>query len=70
MEAVLEAAHGAVEQLTLAVVSGNAGAVALYRRLGFEIYGTEPRALKSDDGYADEILMVRFLLTATRTAAD
>jgi hypothetical protein len=32
--------------------------------------GTEPRALKSDDGYADEILMVRFLLTARRTAAD
>ena len=70
MEAVLEAARGAVEQLTLAVVSGNAAAVSLYRGLGFEVYGTEPRALKSDDGYADEILMVRFLLTARRTAAD
>ena len=69
MEAVLEAARGAVEQLTLAVVSGNAAAVSLYRGLGFEVYGTEPRALKSDDGYADEILMVRFLLTATKTAA-
>src|SRR5215469_14375106 len=70
MEAVVDAARGAVEQLTLAVVSDNAAAVALYRELGFEVYGTEPRALKSDDGYADEILMVRFLLTAGRTAAD
>jgi len=69
MEAVIDAARGAVEQLTLAVVSDNAAAVALYRELGFEVYGTEPRALKSDDGYADEILMVRFL-TARRTAAD
>jgi ribosomal protein S18 acetylase RimI-like enzyme len=69
MEAVLEGARGAVEQLTLAVVSENAAAVALYRGLGFQVYGTEPRALKGDDGYADEILMVRFLLTARRTCA-
>ena len=70
MEAVLEAASGAVEQLTLAVVSDNTAAVALYRGLGFQVYGTEPRALKSDEGYADEILMARFLLTARRTAAE
>ena len=68
MEAVIDAARGAVEQLTLAVVSDNAAAVALYRKLGFEVYGNEPRALKSEDGYADEVLMVRFL-TARRTAA-
>jgi ribosomal protein S18 acetylase RimI-like enzyme len=70
MEVVLETASGAVEQLTLAVVRDNTAAVALYRGLGFQVYGTEPRALKSDDGYADEILMVRFLLTARRTAAE
>ena len=70
MQAAVDAARGAVEQLTLTVVSDNAAAVALYRGLGFEIYGTEPRALKGDDGYADEILMVRFLLTARRTGAD
>ena len=69
MEAVVDAARGAVEQLTLAVVSDNTAAVALYRGLGFEVYGTEPRALKSNDGYTDEILMVRFLLIARRTAA-
>jgi ribosomal protein S18 acetylase RimI-like enzyme len=70
MEVVLETASGAVEQLTLAVVRDNTAAVALYRGLGFQVYGTEPRALKSDEGYADEILMVRFLLTARRTAAE
>jgi ribosomal protein S18 acetylase RimI-like enzyme len=69
MEALLDAARGTVEQLTLAVVRDNVAAVALYRGLGFEVYGTEPRALKSEDGYADEILMVRFLLNAKRNAA-
>lgn len=70
MEAVLDGARGTVEQLTLAVVSDNAAALALYRGLGFEVYGREPRALKSDDGYDDETLMVRFLLNAKWSAAE
>ncbi|MCL6470330.1 MAG: GNAT family N-acetyltransferase, partial [Ralstonia sp.] len=40
---------------------GNDAALALYERCGFETYGVEPRALKSTTGYADEVLMVRFL---------
>ena len=40
---------------------GNDAALALYERCGFETYGAEPRALKSTTGYADEVLMVRFL---------
>jgi ribosomal protein S18 acetylase RimI-like enzyme len=50
-----------VQQLTLSVVQGNDAALALYKRCGFETYGVEPRALKSTTGYADEVLMVRFL---------
>jgi ribosomal protein S18 acetylase RimI-like enzyme len=69
MQAVLEGARGGVEQLTLSVVSTNSSAIALYRTLGFEVYGTEPRALKGEGGYADEVLMVRFLINATRTSA-
>jgi len=46
-----------VEQLTLAVVEGNAAALALYRKLGFAAYGVEPRALKTETGCRNEVLM-------------
>jgi ribosomal protein S18 acetylase RimI-like enzyme len=65
MEALLAEAATVVEQLTLCVVQDNAAALALYRELGFEVYGVEPRALKSGAGYADEVLMVRFLAAAS-----
>ena len=61
VSAVLKAARGVVEQVTLSVVEGNADAIALYERLGFRRFGTEPRALKSAAGYSDEVLMVLFL---------
>ncbi len=61
MKALIASAKGGVEQLTLAVVQDNSHATALYRTLGFEIYGVEPRALKTADGYSDEALMVLFL---------
>jgi ribosomal protein S18 acetylase RimI-like enzyme len=61
VEAILEAAPAGIEQITLAVVKENAAAQALYQRLGFTVYGAEPRALKIGDHYADEILMVKFL---------
>lgn len=59
--ALVGAARGEIEQLILAVVATNRRAIALYERNGFEVYGVEPRALKSASGYADEVLMVRFL---------
>jgi ribosomal protein S18 acetylase RimI-like enzyme len=56
-------AHGrdVVEQILLAVVADNAAAIRLYERHGFATYGVEPRALKSDGVYFDEVLMVRML---------
>ena len=61
IEALIAYAEAEVEQLILTVVKGNEAAIAVYEKYGFEIYGVEPRALKSSVGYADEVLMVRFL---------
>ena len=49
-----------MEQVTLTVVSGQEAASALYRSLGFETYGLEPRGLKVGDRYFDNEHMVLF----------
>ncbi|KVN20138.1 MULTISPECIES: GNAT family N-acetyltransferase [unclassified Burkholderia] len=64
LDAALAAAAQTVEQVTLAVIDGNGAARAFYERHGFVAYGVEPRALKGANGYADELLMVRFLPSA------
>jgi len=50
-----------LEQINLAVVTTNQAAIRLYLSIGFEIYGTAPRALKQDGRYWDEHLMVLHL---------
>jgi ribosomal protein S18 acetylase RimI-like enzyme len=47
-----------VVQLQLAVVTSNVAARHLYLSLGFVVYGLEPRALKLEDQYWDEELMI------------
>jgi len=49
------------QQVLLAAGAENAPALALYRKAGFEIYGTEPRSLYVNGRYIDEHLMVRLL---------
>ncbi len=66
VEAVIAAAAAPLEQITLSVVRENASARALYERFGFTAYGVEPRALKTPDGYLDEVLMVKFLRPTDR----
>ena len=61
ISALIGFARDSVEQLTLTVVQGNDAAVSLYKRFGFDIYGIEPKALKSTTGYSDEVLMILFL---------
>ena len=59
-ELLAAAGYAGYEQAELTVVSGNAPAIALYRKLGFETVGTIPRAMKYSDGsYADFLLMVK-----------
>jgi len=47
-----------IEQLNLTVISNNNPARKLYMSLGFEIYGREQNALKYENQYYDEDLMV------------
>ena len=44
----------AVEQILLSVGSGQSAAKGLYSSFGFQVYGTEPRALKMGSTYVDE----------------
>lgn len=61
MTALLAHATEHVEQIHLSVAATNERAIGFYRRLGFESFGTEPRALKVNGIYIDELLMVKFM---------
>lgn len=50
-----------LEQIHLGVVTSNDSAVALYKKMRFETYGTDPRVLKVGEQVYDEFLMVRRL---------
>lgn len=50
-----------LEQINLTVVAYNDSAKNLYKSLGFQIYGLERRALKHNEKYLDEELMVLHL---------
>jgi len=55
LETVLAAAKSlGYEQAELEVFAANTGAIALYRSLGFEIFGTFPRNARYDDGRYDD----------------
>jgi ribosomal protein S18 acetylase RimI-like enzyme len=58
--ALLERAKqdSSLEQILLAVATGQNAARQLYRDRGFEIFGTEPNALKVGSTYVDEDHMI------------
>ena len=60
MRMVLErgAAIDGVEQILLSVTTTQTAASVLYRALGFQSFGREPRALKVRDRFIDEEYMV------------
>ena len=47
-----------LEQVLLAVATCQEAAIRMYRNFGFEVYGTEPRALKVESNYIDEHQMI------------
>lgn len=63
LTALLREARGleGLEQVSLTVVTDNLPAKQLYKRLGFQVFGTELRALKIGQAYVDEDHMVLFL---------
>ena len=63
MEELLRRARSqsGLEQVTLAVASGQVAAKKLYLQLGFQVYGREPQALKVGQVYVDEELMTLFI---------
>jgi RimJ/RimL family protein N-acetyltransferase len=69
MKALLDraAAIAGLEQIALAVATGQAAATALYRSLGFAPFGCEVHALKVGDRYIDEEHMVLRLVEYKRT---
>ncbi|HBO3680711.1 TPA: GNAT family N-acetyltransferase [Pseudomonas aeruginosa] len=68
LRAVIDYACEHVEQILLTVVEGNVGALRLYEKHGFRMYGVEPRALKNGSEYRDEILMALILNLEERRA--
>jgi ribosomal protein S18 acetylase RimI-like enzyme len=60
MASLLERARkdSSLEQILLAVTTSQEAARQLYRSLGFESFGTEPRALKVGSTYIDQDHMV------------
>jgi ribosomal protein S18 acetylase RimI-like enzyme len=58
---VIEHARAHVVQLHAAVVTSNEAARRLYRSLGFEPYGLEPRGLACAGRYFDQELLVLML---------
>ena len=63
MEEVLRRARlqPELEQVTLAVASGQVAAKKLYLELEFQVYGREPQAIKVGDTYLDEDLLTLVL---------
>ena len=58
IQTIINHAKSQVTQLHLTCVTSNLGAMALYQKQGFKIYGTEPHALKIGDAFFDEHLMI------------
>lgn len=58
---VIAVARRDVEQLLATVASLNLPAKALYAKLGFEVFGIEPRGQKVDDRYYDQEHLVLML---------
>jgi ribosomal protein S18 acetylase RimI-like enzyme len=70
MAAAIEAASARPEVLvlTLTLTEGNEPALRLYRSVGFEVWGIEPNAIRTESGFKGKIHMSLALLRPTDAA--
>ena len=61
VEAAVAEARQQVAQLMTSVSAGNQAALDLYLSLGFQPWGVQPRALKVEERYIDEIELLLIL---------
>jgi len=61
-------ASGRLDTLLISAEASNTAARRLYQKLGFKEYGREPRAMKIDGRFYDEVLMALQLPAATPAA--
>jgi len=61
LRAIIAYAKAQLEQILLTVADDNQSAIQLYEKFGFQVYGTEQKALKNNAEYTDELLMKLFL---------
>jgi ribosomal protein S18 acetylase RimI-like enzyme len=70
MAAVIEAARARPEVLvlTLTLTEGNESALRLYRSVGFQVWGVEPTAIRTESGIKGKVHMSLPLLRPTAAA--
>ncbi|WP_409273306.1 GNAT family N-acetyltransferase [Neobacillus sp. SCS-31] len=63
LNALLEWAtrNPSIEKVTLEVFADNANAIALYKKMGFEMEGIKRKSAKTDAGYHNLFLMAKFV---------
>ncbi len=57
-----------IEQINLTVITSNERAKGLYQKFGFQTFGVERNAVKTNGGYLDEDLMVLSLTSSQPVA--
>jgi RimJ/RimL family protein N-acetyltransferase len=59
VQGAIDAARGRAELrvITLTVTEGNASAITLYERSGFRVFGTEPMAIATPEGFKSKVHM-------------
>ena len=61
MEELIANVPDSVTQLHLSVIANHARTIAFYEKVGFSVWGTEPRGSRHNGAFMDEVHMVRML---------